>query len=165
MSAMDPALLAFALKPAPVQVSWMGYAGTSGMTTMDYYLGDRLMPCVGTEECFSEKVYRLPRVECCYRPIGEQPIAPSPCIERGYVTFGSFNNPSKITRQVVMLWSAILHLARESRLLLKFHGLDKEARQSTLRTWFHEDGIAPGRISFEGFSPPGEYLAAYNRVG
>ncbi len=161
---MGPALLAFALKPAPVQVSWMGYAGTTGMATMDYFLGDAFMPCAGTEPFFSEKVYRLPRVECCYRPIGDVPVAPAPCLERGYVTFGSFNNPSKITRQVVMLWSAILHLVKDSRLLLKFSGLETEVRQATLRDWFQEDGIPPERLLFEGLSPPADYLAAYSRI-
>jgi tetratricopeptide (TPR) repeat protein len=161
---MGPALLAFALKPAPVQVSWMGYAGTTGMTAIDYYLGDAHMPCPGTEECFSEKIYRLPRPECCYRPIGDAPIASAPSLERGYITFGCFNNPRKITRQVAMLWSAILHLVKDSRLLLKFHRLEREDSQALLRGWFLEDGIAPERIEFEGQSPPGEYLAAYNRI-
>lgn len=161
---MGPALLAFALKPAPVQVSWMGYAGTTGMPAMDYFLGDPHMPCPGTESFFSEKVYRLPRVECCYRPIGQTPIAEAPCLERGYITFGCFNNPRKITRQAAMLWSAVLHLVKESRLLLKFHGLDAETWQMALRGWFQEDGIAPERILFEGPSSPGEYLAVYNRI-
>ena len=161
---MGPELLAFALKPAPVQISWMGYAGTTGMTAIDYYLGDPLMPCPGTESCFSEIVYRLPVVECCYRPIGDLAVAPAPCLANGYTTFGSFNNPRKITRDVAKLWSAILHLVRQSRLLLKFHGLESAEGQARLRNWFEQDGIAPERVGFEGQSAPGEYLAAYSRI-
>jgi len=161
---MGMALLAFALKPAPVQISWMGYAGTTGMSTIDYYLGDPLMPCPGTEDCFSEAVYRLPVVECCYRPIGDEPVAPAPCLSNGCITFGSFNNPRKITREVAKLWSAILHLVKSSRLLLKFHGLESERLQTRLRTWFEQDGIDSARIAFEGQSAPGEYLTAYNRI-
>jgi len=159
---MGADLLAFAIKPAPVQVSWMGYLGTTGMLAMDYFLGDPEMPGPGTEACFSERVYRLPRVQCAYRPIGEIPIAPPPCLERGYITFGSFNNPKKITRQVAMLWSAILHLAPRSRLSLKYHHLD--LWQNALRGWFQEDGIAPDRIICEGPSAPGDYLVAYNQI-
>jgi protein O-GlcNAc transferase len=161
---MGPALLAFALKPAPVQISWMGYAGTSGLNTMDYFMGDSEMPCPGTDLFFSEKVYRLPRVECCYRPNGNVPISPAPCLERGFITFGCFNNPRKITRDAVALWAAILHLVPESRLLLKFRGLDSEDRQSPLQGWFEQDGIRKERVAFEGFSEPSAYLEAYNGI-
>jgi len=159
---MGPELLAFALKPAPVQVTWLGYPATTGMTAMDYFLGDQHIPCRGTQNCFSEKVYRLPRVLACYRPIGDVPIGPPPCLERGYVTFGCFNSPRKITREVIKLWSAILHLAPHSKLLLKYHHVD--VWPSGLRSCFEEDGIAAERILIEGPSPPGEYLTAYNRI-
>ena len=161
---MGMALLSFALRPAPVQVSWIGYLGTTGMPAMDYFLGDQHIPCRGTEGCFSEKVYRLPRVLACYRPPAEVALAPPPCLERGYIVFGCFNNPSKITRQAAMLWSAILHLVPNSRLLLKYRGLDAHDGQMLLRRWFQEDGISPERILFEGPSPPGDYLEAYNRI-
>ena len=160
---MGPAHLAFALKPAPIQVSWLGFVSTTGMSTMDYFLGDGHLPCPGTEHLFSETVYRLP-VVCCYRPVGYLPVAPAPCLERGYVTFGSFNNPRKITRDVVKLWSAILHLVGESRLLLKYHHLEKEEMQAGLLAWFAEDGISHDRILFAGASPMGQYTAEYNGI-
>jgi len=161
---MGPSLLAFAEKPAPVQVSWIGILSTTGLATMDYFLGDPHMPCPGTEHLFSETVYRLP-VVCSYRPFAtDLPVAPAPCLERGYITFGSFNGLRKITRDVVKLWSAILHLVPESRLLLKYHGLEKEAMQGDLRRWFAEDGIPQQRLRFEGAVPPREYLAAYSDI-
>ena len=160
---MGPAFLAFAEKPAPIQVSWIGMLSTTGLTAMDYFLGDAHLPCPGTEHLFSETVYRLP-VVCSYRPFENVPVAPPPCLERGYITFGSFNSPRKITRQVVKLWSAILHLVPESRLLLKYHGMEKEAMRGNLESWFLEDGIPGERLRFEGAVPPREYLEAYSNV-
>ena len=160
---MGRAFLGFALKPAPVQVSWLGLLSTTGLTAMDYFIGDAHMPCPGTEHLFSEKLYRL-RAESCYRPLADVPLAPPPCLERGYVTFGSFNNPRKIARDVVKLWSAILHLAPRSRLLLKYRGLDTEAVQDRYRSWFLEDGIVPERIRFLGASLPLDYLRAFGEI-
>ncbi len=161
---MGPAYLGLALKPAPVQVSWQGVLATTGLSTMDYFLGDALMPLPGSEHLFSETVYRLPRAFGCYRPFADIPVAPAPCLERGSVTFGCFNNPQKITRQAVKLWSAILHLTPRSRLLLKYSNLDHPATHQHLGVWFAEDGIAADRVIFEGASPPAEYLSAYARV-
>jgi predicted O-linked N-acetylglucosamine transferase (SPINDLY family) len=122
------------------------------------------MPCPGTEHLFSETVYRLP-VLCSYRPFAtDLPVAASPCLERGYITFGSFNGPRKITRDVARLWSAILHLVPESRLLLKYHGLENPAMQDDLRRWLTEDGIPEQRLRFAGAVPPREYLAAYSDI-
>lgn len=162
---MGKSMLAFAEKPAPVQVSWLGTLATTGLDTIDYFIGDAHTPCPGTEHLFTEKVCRLPRVHCCYRPYRwDDPVAPAPSIKRGYVTFGCFNNPQKITRDVVRLWSAILHLAPTSRLLLKYGSLETEEIQSPFRAWFAEDGIARERVLFAGFSAPAEYLREYARI-
>ena len=158
------AYLAFARKPAPIQVSWLGVMSTTGMSTMDYFLGDAEMPCPGTEHLFSETVYRLPRAVCCYRPGTNAPVAPAPYEERGDITFGCFNSHRKITREVVKLWSAILHLVRGSRLLLKYHDLDEEARQAPLLAWFAEDGIPSQRILFAGASLSTYYFEEYARI-
>ena len=89
--------LVFAMKPAPVQVSWLGAFNTTGMPTIDYYIGDPYQPCPGTEHLFSETVYRLPRINESYRPTADIGIAESPFFNNGYITFGSFNDPRKIT--------------------------------------------------------------------
>jgi protein O-GlcNAc transferase len=162
---MGSAHLALALKPAPVQVSWIGALSTTGMSTMDYFLGDPYLPCPGTEHLFTERIYRLPHVVCCYRPhFGDIPVAPAPCLERGYITFGCFNNPQKITREVAKLWAAILHLVPDSRLLLKYRGLEIEVMQQRFRDWFAADGIVPERLQFAGATPPAQYLAEYGRI-
>ncbi|HEV8042699.1 MAG TPA: tetratricopeptide repeat protein [Bryobacteraceae bacterium] len=158
------AYLAFARKPAPVQVSWLGTLSTTGMPAMDYFLGDAEMPCPGTEHLFTETVYRLKRVFCCYRSGGLTTVSPAPCLERGDITFGSFNSPRKITREVVKLWSQILHLASGSRLLLKYHRMEEEARQAPLLAWFAEDGIPGQRILFAGRSKSNDYLLEYGRI-
>ncbi len=156
--------LAFARKPAPVQVSWIGVISTTGMPVMDYFLGDAQMPCPGTEHLFTETVYRLPRTICCYRPGMDASIAPPPYLERGSVTFGCFNSPRKITREVVKLWSAILHLVSGSRMLLKYYALDEEVRQAPLLAWFAENGIPSQRILFSGESQGTQYLEEYARI-
>ena len=161
---MGRALLGFALKPAPIQVSWLGLMSTTGMETMDYFLGDAYMPCPGTENLFTERVWRLGRPAFCYSPMAEVPIAPAPSIERGFVTFGSFNNPSKISREAAKLWAAILHLVPNSRLLLKYRALELEPVRERLRSWFIEDGVALERIRFEGASPPHDYLRAFGEI-
>ena len=161
---MGSAYLAFAEKPAPVQISWMGALSTTGMRTMDYFLGDAWMPCPGTEHLFTEQVYRLPRVFCSYHPFEQVPVSPSPCLERGYITFGSFNAPRKITRQVVKLWSTILHLVPGSRLMLKYRTLEMQLVQDYFRNQFAEDGIGPERLIFAGASPAVEYMKAYAEI-
>jgi predicted O-linked N-acetylglucosamine transferase (SPINDLY family) len=161
---MGPPYLGFALKPAPVQVSWLGLACTTGLSTMDYFLGDGHLPCPGTEHLFSEKVWRLERPCFCYRPLAEVPVAPSPCRERGYITFGSFNNPRKITREVVKLWSAILHVVPQSLLLLKYRSFEMETVRDQYQRWFVEDGIAPERIGLAGASLPMDYLKAFGEI-
>jgi protein O-GlcNAc transferase len=156
--------LAFARKPAPVQVSWVGVLSTTGMPAMDYFLGDSEMPCPGTEHLFTETVYRLPRAFCCYHPGTNASIAPAPYLERGDITFGCFNSPRKITRDVVKLWSAILHLVSGSRMLLKYYALEEESRQAPLLSWFAENGIPSQRILFSGESLSTDYFEEYGRI-
>lgn len=156
--------LVFARKPAPVQASWLGVLSTTGLQTMDYYVGNADLPCPGTEPCFSETVYRLPRAPYCYRAPMDAPIAPSPVLDRGYITFGSFNNPAKIGRGVVKLWSEVLRNVPGSRLLLKFKAMDTDALRGRFQSWFSQDGIASERLRFAGPSPVDEYLASYGEI-
>jgi predicted O-linked N-acetylglucosamine transferase (SPINDLY family) len=157
-------LLVFARKPAPVQISWMGLLSTTGLAEMDYYLGDREMPCPGTEHCFSETVYRLPRSPACYRPPGDPPVAPPPSLERGYVTFGSFNHPAKIGPRVVKVWAEVLRSVPRSRILLKYWGMDTETMRQRYQSWFAREGIARERVQLAGVSPAKEYLEAYGEI-
>jgi predicted O-linked N-acetylglucosamine transferase (SPINDLY family) len=154
----------FMCKPAPIQVSWMGMLSTTGLSTMDYFLGDALMPCPGTEHLFSETVYRVPGASFCYRPAADVPLAPSPCRERGYITFGSFHQTSKVTREVVRLWATVLHAVPGSRLLMKYRDMGTDAAQRRFAIWFAEDGIGKERLQFAAASPLAEYLAAFGEI-
>jgi protein O-GlcNAc transferase len=157
------AFLAFAMKPAPIQVSWMGVMATTGLDTMDYFIGDPELPCPGTEHLFSEKVYRLTRIAGCFRPRAELPIERSPYFENGYITFGCFIETRRITRQTVQLWSVLMRLHPSSKLLLKYAGMELPATQDRFRQWFSEDGVSPDRIDFEGRSIA-EYMRTWNKV-
>jgi predicted O-linked N-acetylglucosamine transferase (SPINDLY family) len=157
------ALLAFALRPAPVQVTWLGMAST-GLSCMDYFLGDAYMPCPGTDHLFTEQVYRLPRVNGCYRPSCEVETTIPPFFRNGHITFGSFNDPKKIGREVIKVWSVILHLHPSSKLFLKYGNLGHEMVQRRLRGWFQEDGISADRLRFEGAGTSLQFLHAINEV-
>jgi predicted O-linked N-acetylglucosamine transferase (SPINDLY family) len=156
--------LAFAVKPAPVQVSWMGIVSTTGLRTIDYFIGDAHLPCPGTEHLFTEKVYRLPRAMAAYRPPADPGLAEPPCIQNGYVTFGCFNAPRKVTEEMAKVWAIILHLNPGSKLHFKHKHLEKEIAQRRLRGWFADLGIAMDRLIFEGSSDHTHYLSRYNTV-
>ena len=99
----------FAGKPAPVQVSWMGYLDTTGLPTIDYLLADHTVIQEDEERLYSEKVFYLPGHHLCYDPPGfAPPVNALPTIKRGYITFGSFNQLVKAQPPVIELWSRIL---------------------------------------------------------
>ncbi len=158
------AFLALALKPAPVQISWLGVIATTGLSTVDYFIGDQHIPCPGTEHLFSEQIYRLPRVLTCFRPLADPGVTAPPCFSNGFITFGSFNDTRKISRDLVKVWSVILHLHPGSRMLLKSLTMDKEIVQQRFREWFLADGIAADRLRFEGPGTPFNFLCSVNAV-
>src|SRR6185369_16301878 len=113
-------LLVFARKPAPIQVTYIGYQNTTGMAAMDYRLTDeRADPPGRSDALHTEKLVRLPLSFFCYRPPDEAPpITPLPARAAGQVTFGSFNSFSKVTPQVLDVWLTILERFSGSRLLV-----------------------------------------------
>ncbi len=156
--------LLFAMKPAPVQVSWLGVLSTTGLRTMDYFIGDAYMPCPGTEHLFTEKVYRLGRNLANYCPPADPGVAPSPYFRNGYITFGCYNNPRKITMEMARVWSILLHLHPDAKLIFKYRFLEREIVQRHLRNWFADCEISGDRLIFEGESEPVEYLAKYANI-
>lgn len=156
--------LVFALKPAPIQVSWLGVPATSGLSTMDYFIGGPHFPASGTEHLYSEKVYRLPRISCGYRPLVRLTLADRAYSRNGYITFGSFNSPLKITQDVVKIWSLILHLVPGSRMICKYKHLEQVSVNERIRNWFSGYGVASERVEFEGQSPSLEYMQSWGRV-
>jgi predicted O-linked N-acetylglucosamine transferase (SPINDLY family) len=155
----------FAWKPAPVQVSWLGFLGTTGLAEMDYVLGDPLAIPPEDEENFSEDVWRMPESFLCFTPpTPHVTIAPLPAIATGHVTFGSFNNLSKMGDAVVALWANVLKAAPHSRLFLKAMQLNGSRMRETTLQRFAAHGITANRLELEEGSPRAEMLEDYNRV-
>jgi predicted O-linked N-acetylglucosamine transferase (SPINDLY family) len=158
-------LLVFARKPAPIQVTWAGYVGTTGLETMDYLLADRWEVPPGAEPYYRERVLRMPDGYVCFDPPADAPaVTPLPAPQRGGVTFASFNNPAKITPQVIEVWSRILDRLPGSRLVLKFRGQDEGGVARRFLDLFAAQGIDRDRVELLGGSPHAEFLAAYQRV-
>ncbi|GAV59452.1 LOW QUALITY PROTEIN: DUF588 domain-containing protein/Mito_fiss_Elm1 domain-containing protein/TPR_2 domain-containing protein/Sel1 domain-containing protein/TPR_11 domain-containing protein/TPR_12 domain-containing protein/Glyco_transf_41 domain-containing protein [Cephalotus follicularis] len=109
-----------ACRPAPVQVTWIGYPNTTGLPTIDYRITDSLADPPDTKQKHVEELVRLPECFLCYTPSPEAgPICPTPALSNGFVTFGSFNNLAKITPKVLQVWARILCAVPNSRLVVK----------------------------------------------
>lgn len=158
-------LLTLARKPAPIQITWLDYEGTTGLSAIDYILADRYEIPPEAEPWYREKVLRMPDGFVCYEPPTEAPaVTPLPALARGFVTFGSFNLPSKITPRTVAAWAKILHQLPRSRLVLKYRGLDDRTASQHFRDLFSRQGIAPERVDLLGWSPYAEFLTCYQEI-
>ena len=159
-------LLDFARKPAPVQITVLGYPGTTGLATMDYRLTDvHADPPDQPETYCTEELIRLPRTAWCFSP--PQPdISPRqpPAISAGHVTFGSFNNLSKMNAPLMRMWASILGAAPGSRLLLKARAFNSSAVQDRIRRMATTAGIEPERIELCGWMSPADHWAAFSRI-
>jgi predicted O-linked N-acetylglucosamine transferase (SPINDLY family) len=155
----------FALKPAPVQISWAGYVGTTGLSAMDYVLADRHQAPPEDGPAYVEKIVRMPHSYVPYAPPAYAPdVAPAPLRANGHITFGAFHNPAKINQPVLLAWAEILRGVPDARLILKFRGLDAEANQRRVKAIMGSAGVAESRLTFAGFSPHREFLATYGQV-
>jgi len=158
-------LLAFARKPAPVQVSWLGYFNTTGLATMDYFLSDPWSSPPGQESLYVERLLRLPHTRFCYEPPGYMPeVSPLPRETAGHITFGSLNNLAKLNEPVLALWSQALQAVPGSKLLLQSAALDDGANVQRLRERCARLGMAPERLDLRGFSPIEQSPAAYAEI-
>lgn len=160
-------LMVFARKPAPVQVTYLGYPGTTGLSAMDYRITDVLADPPGmTEEHHSEQLIRLPGCAWCYGPDSEALPGQSPAALRGGVTFGSFNNLAKVNDRMLRLWARILEAVPGSRLLLKSAGfLSMDARQRAREVLLSKSGISEERLDFRGPEDSHEsHLALYREM-
>lgn len=155
-------LLVFARKPAPVQVSWAGYPGTTGLAAMDYILADRHQIPTNAEQFYREKVIRLPNSYIGFSPSTDAPptIGPLPAASRGSITFGSFNGLKKVTPDVIRLWGSILGSLPGSRLLLKAPALTCPATTDRYRRMLTAQGVEEDRLTFLGVTSRAEHMAA-----
>jgi predicted O-linked N-acetylglucosamine transferase (SPINDLY family) len=150
----------FARKPAPVQITWLAYPGTTGLSAMDYRLSDPYLDPPGQNDAdYSEKTVRLPETFWCYDPLREAvPISPLPAIGNGLVTFGCLNNFCKVTDETLGMWKQVLHGVHNSRVILL--APTGNARRHALRALDIDDS----RIEFLDYLPRPEYLENYNRM-
>lgn len=159
-------LLAFARKPAPVQVTFLGYPGTTGLSAMDYRITDvHAEPPGMTEQWNVEQLWRLPEVFCCYGPHPQSPavIDHPPFEDNGYVTFGCFNNYAKVTDPVIALWARILEQVPTARLMLEIRGLDNAQFKAQVQARFAALGIAGERLLLIPQEKKNQFVL-YNRI-
>jgi predicted O-linked N-acetylglucosamine transferase (SPINDLY family) len=155
----------FGLRAAPVQATWLGYFGTTGVDAIDYIIADRFVVPDGEDGFYSERVWRLPGCYLCYAPHKlDIAVAPPPAAKNHHITFGCFNYFAKISAETIVIWSNILNAVGGSRLFLKAKGLDQPSARRSVENRFAAHGIAPERLRLEGYSPLAEALAAYNDV-
>ena len=158
-------LLVFPRRPAPVQLTWMGYFATTGVDGIDYIIADHFVIPPAEERFYTEQVERLPHGYLCFTP-PDLPIAvgPLPAHSQGAITFGCFNNPAKITPDVIACWSRLLHALPDARLHLKYKFFAESDAVHYFQDAFAAHGIDTQRIRFAGQSPRPEYLDSYNGI-
>lgn len=156
-------LLVFARKPAPVQITWLGYPGTTGLATVDYRLTDPYLDPPGLfDACYSEESLHLPDTFWCYDPPTDSPpLNPLPALKTGAVTFGCLNNFCKVNEGCLSLWCQVLRAVPRSRLLLL---APRGRAREQVRTVLGRDGIDFSRVEFVEPRPRAEYLKLFHRV-
>jgi len=152
-------------KPAPIQVTYLGYPNTTGMNAIDYRLTDKHANLEQSQRFYTEKLIFLPNSFLCYRPADfAPPVAPLPVIKNGFITYGSFNSNSKISTATMSLWAQVLKANKNSRLLLKFRGgSGKEVKEYRLDR-LEQFGVPREKITIHGQKRPDEHLRLYNDV-
>jgi predicted O-linked N-acetylglucosamine transferase (SPINDLY family) len=153
----------FARKPAPVQVTWLGYLNTTGLAAMDYRISDA-RACPGWMDAYhSERVVRLPHSQWCYDPLGSWPeVGPLPAGAGGAITFGSFNNLPKVVPEVLALWGRLLREVPESRLIMVGAGLNQIGARFAER--LAAGGADPTRVQFFDRLPLNRYFGLHNSI-
>jgi protein O-GlcNAc transferase len=159
-------LLVFARKPAPIQITYLGYPDTTGMSAMDYRMTDvHADPAGMTEKYHSEKLLRLPRTFASYRPPAEAPdVSPLPALTYGRVTFASFTTLAKLPHILLDCWTEILLQIPASRLIIAAGGLQANELQKEIRGRFERKGIDPTRLDLMGKRPFKEYFALHHQA-
>ncbi len=159
-------LLAFARRPAPVQVTYLlGHGYTSGLSAMDAFVADAMLVPPGADALFSERIIRLPRIPLAYAPPAAMPeVAPLPALANGIVTFGYFGRPDRLNDAVIATWARILHDAPDARLVLNSAPFREPAFCDLVATRFAAQGIASGRLELIATAPQSATWMAYGGI-
>ena len=157
----------FALKPAPLQVSYLGYPGSTGLPTMDFRITDAFADPRGTtDHLHTEKLIRVPECAWCFEPDAAAPeVSPLPALKNGFVTFGCFNNMAKLNPALFETWAEILLRVPGSHLRLKARTLTDDGVRKELMAYFTDRGIEENRLDFFGHTRKIiEHLSHYHSV-
>ena len=155
----------FGWKPAPIQISWLGYFGSTGLPEIDYILGDPFVTPESEAHHFTEKIWQLPESYLCFtQPDEDLAVSPLPALSNGFVTFGCFNSLSRMSDEVTSTRADILHAVPGSKLFLKDARLEGQSGRKQILSRFASFDIGPDRLILEGRSNRDEYLASYHRV-
>jgi predicted O-linked N-acetylglucosamine transferase (SPINDLY family) len=160
-------LRVFSRKPAPVQVTYLGYPGSTGLSEMDYRLTDSFADPPGTTESLhTEKLFRLPVCNWCFsEPDDTPPVGPLPAESFGSIRFGTFNNFAKASPPIMDLWAAILTATPSSRLIIKSRGLGERSARERIHQIFATRGIPANRVDIRGHEPNiVSHFDAYNQM-
>ena len=158
---------AFARRAAPVQVYYLGYFASTGLTEMDYLIGDDVLTPPETDSHFSERVWRLPRVWQTYNDKTDAPVSEWRPAQDGSLWLGSFNNLGKLTPATLALWARVLHALPEARLLLKTKELTDVGNRRRILDAIIGHGILPARIELQDWSATPDWrshMAYYDRL-
>ncbi len=154
----------FARRPAPIQVTAWGYITGTGLDAVDYLLADPVTVPPEAEHWYSERVAHLPSI-VCYEPTTQVPdVVPSPMLDCGYVTFGSFNRATKLSDEALDLWARVVAAVPDARMLLKSPGLDDAENRARILAAFAARGVGSERIDILGQTNRYDHLAAYGQV-
>lgn len=155
----------FAWRPAPIQVSWLGYFATTGLAEMDYFVADPVSVPVTEQRYFREKIWSIADTRLCFSPPENAPdVATSPSLANGYVTFGSFQKIPKITDVTLSLWAQILSICPTACLRIQSGGLEDEVTRQALVERARLAGIEVGRLQLHQSESRSRYLAAHSEV-
>ncbi|WP_051327916.1 tetratricopeptide repeat protein [Desulfatirhabdium butyrativorans] len=159
-------LTVFAAKPAPIQVTWLGYPNTTGLRRVDYRLSDKWTDPPGESEALNaERLFRLNGGFLCYQPPTDAPdVADLPAEKSRTITFGSFNNRIKITEMTIRIWSRILRRIPDARIVLKSSSRLDDTGKDSLLSALESEGIAADRITILGYLPLREHFEAYGFI-
>nr|CAX46402.1 putative SPINDLY protein [Rosa lucieae] len=136
-----------ACRPAPVQVTWIGYPNTTGLPAIDYRITDSLADSPDSKQKHVEELVRLPECFLCYTPSPEAgPVSPTPALSNGFITFGSFNNLAKITPKVLQVWARILSAIPNSRLVVKCKPFSCDSVRERFLSTLEQLGLEPLRV-------------------
>lgn len=159
-------LMIFARKPAPIQVTWLGYTATTGMKAIDYRLTDAYAEPEGlTEHLNTEKLWRLPDIFAAYSAKENSPavIDHPPFEDNGYITFGCFNNFTKVTDPVLQTWAKIMEQVPDARLLLEITGIQSKKVRGDVEKRLVKNGLPLDRVILESRKPSNQYTL-YNKI-